>query len=238
MGERACILQRQFLPVVVHEEEPVPTPRNIAMHGAEARHMHRHLLGEAEARHVGYAHPVCIVQHHGHIANGGLDDVRAGGQLAEMVQRDREADGAVPAHAQHADVVEEDDPARRRGLAGRQQQGTHEDVRPAWFVHHCGTQLICMLRKGVCFLLDRAAMEFGPAGQDDPRGFPAGVRIDKVEGGRRHAVATRRSAMASIRICRSSGSWIRLAASCGVNHRRSRARCSGHLLRMVVTSKR
>ena len=71
----------------------------------------------------------------------------AGLDASEMRERSHEADGAVPAHAEIADVVEEN----HAGLAGRirriAEQRADDGVRSARLVDDRGAEAIEVLRK-------------------------------------------------------------------------------------------
>ena len=69
-------------------------------------------------------------------ADGGLDPMVARLDASQISQRDHQADGAVPAHAEVADIVEEDD-ARGASWVGRfAQQRAHRHVGTARLVDH------------------------------------------------------------------------------------------------------
>ena len=117
------------------------------------------------------------MQRGGDDADGRFDAMVTRLDPAQVRQRDDQADGAVPAHAEIADVVEKDDP----GDAGRvfrfEQQRADHHVRTARFIHDGRAKVIERLLKTVAPDGERSAPEVRAAGNDDPRRFTAGVRI-------------------------------------------------------------
>src|SRR6185437_16644603 len=98
----------QFLPVIGDEEEPVAAPGNVADDPAVTRHVEWHALAISVAWHVPDRRAAIRMQGRRHNSHRRFDAVFAGRDAAQMSQGDGEADGAVAAHAEHADVVEED----------------------------------------------------------------------------------------------------------------------------------
>ena len=80
------------------------------------------------ARHVGDGHRAVRVQRRGHDADARLDPVLARPDTSEMCERDNEADGSVSAHAEHADVVEEEDARDARLVRGLDEQRPDQHV--------------------------------------------------------------------------------------------------------------
>src|SRR5207249_2350918 len=77
-------------------------------------------------------------------ADGRVEAVRAGGDAAEVGQRDGDADGAVAAHADGADVVEEDDAGDAGRLGRLAQQGADEHGGAARLVDHGGAEIVVL----------------------------------------------------------------------------------------------
>jgi len=121
------------------------------------------------------------VQCHGDVTDAGFDAVDPRPDAAEVPEGGGQTDGAMPAHAQHTDIVEEDHSARCRGIDGRQQQGPDEDVRPAGFVHHARAEGVVLFGENTGTISDGAATEIGHTGDDNPRRFPACVAVDHVD---------------------------------------------------------
>ena len=100
---------------------------------------------------------------------------------AEVRERDDEADGAVAAHLQHADVVEENDAGDAGLVRGRTEQRADQHVRAARFVHDGGAETVVLRGEHFELLRDAAAAEVGPAADDDARGFAAGVGVNDLD---------------------------------------------------------
>ncbi len=120
---RSTLASAQGLAVILHQEEPVPAPGDVAHVGLESRHRHRHVLGQAIALDVVDRHGIAAFERDRHQSDRRLEPVRAGPDPPQVGQRDRHADRAVAAHAEVADVVEEDH-AGRAGRIDRRQQGS------------------------------------------------------------------------------------------------------------------
>ena len=134
VGQPIDVAELDRLAVVGHQEEPVPAPGDVTGHGAVSRHLDRHALAVAVARHVPHGHPAVGVERRGDGADRRLDAVGARADAAHVGERDDQPDGAVAAHPERADVVEEDD-ARGAGRVVRlAQQRADEHVRPARLV--------------------------------------------------------------------------------------------------------
>src|SRR6185312_5872731 len=93
---------------IAGDEEPVAAPGDIATHRAIARHVDAQVGRVPVASDIVQGNTPVLVQLHPDLAHGGVQVVPAGGDLAQMRQRADDPDGAVPAHAEVADVVEED----------------------------------------------------------------------------------------------------------------------------------
>jgi hypothetical protein len=103
-------------------------------------------------------------------------------QTAEVRERDNNTDRSVSAHAESADVVEEDDPRRARRIVRRNEQRADEDVRPARLIDHRGAVPIeRLLLESRPPLGQRSAAEVRPTLADDARRLALGVRINHTD---------------------------------------------------------
>ena len=138
-GEARELLQaihRDRQAMVVADEEPVAPPGNVAVHHAVAGNVDGDPALRDAARHVANTHAPIRVQARDHGTDRGLDQVIARSKPTERRQRADHADRAMTAHAQRADVVEEDDAERRTRRGRRQHHRTHEPCIAAGFMHH------------------------------------------------------------------------------------------------------
>ena len=104
------------------------------MYAAVAFDIQRHVRRMPVAGHVLKTHLAGLIQTRGDDADRRFDAVLARPDPAHCRERDHQADRAVPAHVQTADVVEEDDAGRAARIARRNQQRADHDIRPAGFV--------------------------------------------------------------------------------------------------------
>ena len=111
----------------------------------------------------------------------GVDAAHARADAAQVGQRHHQPDGAVAAHAEEADVVEEDHAGLARGVVRLAEQRAHDGVVAARLVDDGRADVVEVVAEAVEALLDRAAAEIGAARDDDARGLAAGVGIDYVD---------------------------------------------------------
>ena len=83
-----------------------------------------------------------IGQRHPHRAHRRLDAVLPRRDAAQFGQRAHHADGAVPAHAQVADVVEEDDARRVFRLVGIEEESPDDDVRTSGLENDAASEVV------------------------------------------------------------------------------------------------
>lgn len=159
LGELGDVLKGQVETVIGDEEEPVATPGDVASDVACTDG-----FGFPEGRDIADADAVIGMQVGGDDADGGFDAVFASGDAIDMFEGDDEADHAMAAHAQEADVVEEDDTGDAGWVLRFHQQGSDDDFMAPRFAN------------------DGAAIGFELVGrnaaQDDAGGFAAGVGVD------------------------------------------------------------
>ena len=99
-----------------------------------------------------------------------------------MCQRDGDADRAVPAHAQVAGVIEEQDargavPARRRN-----QEGSDQCIRSPRFEDDRSADVIMIAGQAFDAFLHAAVAEVRAAVDNDPGWFAFGMRVDITHG--------------------------------------------------------
>ena len=109
------------------------------------------------------------------LPNGRVDAVLAGLDAAQMRERDHQADGAVPAHADRADVVEEDDAGGARLVRRLDEQRPHDHVRAARLVDARGTVAVELPGEALAPCGEAAAAEVGHAVDHHASWLAAGV---------------------------------------------------------------
>ena len=97
-------------------------------------------------------------------ADGGLDAMGADGDASEVMQGGDEADHAVAAHAEQADVVEKGDTGGAAGVGGFGEQGSDDDFVTARLANE-GAAIAGQLFRG-------------EAAEHDAGGLTAGVGVD------------------------------------------------------------
>ena len=83
-----------------------------------------------------------VMQHRGHVARRGFESVGARLDLLQVGQRLDDANQAVPAHSQVADIVEENYPGDRLRIDWFLQQCPHEPIAAPWLVNQRRAQPI------------------------------------------------------------------------------------------------
>ena len=92
-----------------HEEKPVSAPSDIPSHLPNAGHAYRDARGAAKAWHIVHLDSAIRSQARLHRPDRGIDLNFTARDVAAVGERGDEPDCAVPAHADVADIVEEDD---------------------------------------------------------------------------------------------------------------------------------
>jgi hypothetical protein len=98
-----------------------------------------------------------------------------------VAERDGDADRAVAAHAQIADVVEKDHAGGAGRIHGRAKQGADQHVGAPRLADDRPPQVVVNRAKPFTPLGQGPRTQVGAALQDDARGFAARVRIDDAE---------------------------------------------------------
>ena len=104
----------------------------------------------------------------------------AGTDSAKMRQRHADTDRAVAAHADRADIVEENHARRAGRIARLAQQCADEHVRSARLADDGRAEFIEPLAKDRAAFEQRTIAKIGGAFDDNTRRLAPGVRIDNV----------------------------------------------------------
>src|SRR5207245_5199203 len=113
----------------VDQKEPIASPSDVS-----SETFHGNILGETVTRHIADRNIAGCMQLRRHNSNWRFDSVQPRSQTAEICERFHDADRAVPAHAEVADVVEEDYGGGRRRISGWKEQRTDEGIGSARLV--------------------------------------------------------------------------------------------------------
>jgi len=176
-GEVVYILQGEGLAVVLDEIEPVSSPGDIACDCAIAGDVDWDGGGGAVAGDVLYRDGAGGVEGGADDADCRFDAVGSGPDSAQMREGDDQSDGAVTAHAEVTDVIEEDDAGDAGGVDGFAEDGSDDDVGAARLVNDGGAEGIVEALEAVHAVGEWALAEVRASGQDEAGGLSAGVGV-------------------------------------------------------------
>ena len=161
------------------EEEHVAAVGDVARDAAERRDVDLHVALDAPAGDVVERHEAVVGEHDRHDADRRLDEVLAGTDATEPVQRLDQPDHPVPAHPEHEGAVEEDHAGHAALVDGRGQQGAdHRLVAPRLVDDRRRQTAVPPGRRRRCAPASVAPVQCGEAVEHDTGGFSAGVRVD------------------------------------------------------------
>ncbi len=163
---------------VLRQEEPIAAPGDVARDDAETLDLDANALQMPEALDVVDGRIISVDQFDADDPDRRLEAMAAGADAAEMRQRHRGADRPMAAHAEKADVVEEDQPGGASRILRLAQQRADQRVEAARLVDDESPDMIEFLGEALAPLGERAAAERRPAFDDEPRRFALGVGID------------------------------------------------------------
>src|SRR5436309_3027540 len=102
----------------------------------------------------------------------------SGPETSHMRERRHHADGAMTAHAEIADVIEEDHSRSARCIGRLAEERADEHVRAARFIHHSAAKAIIPLAKNFEAPGERTAAQIRAAFDHDSRRLSFGMRIN------------------------------------------------------------
>src|SRR5215469_2684307 len=164
--------------MLFHKKKPVAAPGHVASHLAESRDLDRDFPSLAIARNVTHGYFPAWVESCSDDSNRRFYAMFPGSNAAQVRQRNHQADGAMAAHAEIADVVKEDDARGTRAVHGIAQQRAHDHVRTSRLVDHRRAKAVILRAKALAPFGDRAIPQVRTAGNYQPGGFAARVRVD------------------------------------------------------------
>ncbi len=139
-----------------YKEEPVASPGDVAREEAVARNVYLNGCSVAEAWDVVHRDASVIMQVGGDVSDWRLQLVHAWSDPAQVGEGSHYADGSVAAHAEIADVVEEDDGCGCVRCDGFEQQRADYDLGAAGFADYAGAEAVEVRSEAVEPLLQRA----------------------------------------------------------------------------------
>ena len=163
---------------VLRQEEPVAAPGDVAGDDAETLDLDANVLEMPVAIDVVDDRVISVDQFDADHADRRLEAMAPRSDATEMRQRRRGADRPVAAHAEKADVVEEDQTGGASRILRLAQQRADQRVEAARLVDDESPDMIEFLGEALTPLGERAAAERRPAVDDEPRRLALGVGID------------------------------------------------------------
>src|SRR5580692_7967234 len=155
---------------MAHQEKPVSAPGHIAadfaVFGAVSGYVDRNVCRAAITCDIVDGDLAAFVQNCTHGSHGSFYLVFARGDAFHVCQGRHQADGAVTAHAQVADIVKEDDTGGAGWIEGIGEQSAHHDVGTARLVNHSGAKTVVLGAKTLQTVDKRTRPKIGPATHD------------------------------------------------------------------------
>ncbi len=105
----------------------------------------------------------------------------AGFDPSEVGEGDGQSDGSMPAHSEHAHVVEENNARRAVRFMGFDKQAPDQFLRTPRFQNHGLAELIEVFLKKLQPFAQSPRSQVGTARNDDTGRFPSGVGIDEAD---------------------------------------------------------
>src|SRR5207248_6666440 len=137
----------------------------------------RHVVSVPEAMNVANSTCARIVQFGSYRANRSFDADRAGANTVKMSERCDKAYGAMTAHPEISDVVEEDNPGVTRRIRRCAQQRSNNCVRAARLVYNRRPDIVKPFTKPNQLFCDAAVSQVGASAEHQPGWLTAGMRV-------------------------------------------------------------
>src|SRR5688500_8403486 len=166
--------------ILLYEKKPVAAPGDIAFHNL-AVDINVDCLVRTPTRHVLHRDFAVRFQRRRDRSHRRLDEMLARLDAPHVRERDHQADGAVAAHADGANVVEENDAGARRRIDRLDQQRADDDVGAARLVHRRGAVAVELALQALAPGGQRPAAEVGTTLDDDASRLAARVRVDNLQ---------------------------------------------------------
>src|SRR5579863_3218650 len=167
--------------MIADQKEPISAPCDVAVNRAVAGNFDRDFRLFAVARNVYDGHFPGLVQSCRDEAHGRLDAMVADFNFPKIGKRNNEADGAMNAHPEVADVVKEDDARRIGGVDRLAEHRADDNVGATGFIHRGTAEMIVLAAKDLQALGHRTGIEVRTTAYDDASRFTAGVRINHMD---------------------------------------------------------
>ena len=165
---------------VFDQEEPIPSPGNIAGHGPKIRHEHGDACRVPIAGYIFNRHASIWVQCGADNSDRRLNAVFPRADSTQMGQSRHHADCAMSAHSQVTYIVEEENASGAAGVHRIAEQRTHQHIRTPWLVDHRGPEIVVFRGKPPQPIGHRIVAQRWPSTDDYARRLPGCVRIDNL----------------------------------------------------------
>jgi cell division septum initiation protein DivIVA len=140
--ELGAIRQLQIEGMVADQKEPVATPGDVAAESADPGNIYWNRRTITVAQHIPHSDGAIRSELYLDLSDRRFDAVPALTYPAEVSQRANDADGAVAAHTEVADVIEEDHARGARWVHRLAQQSADNNLRSARLCSYSQTKTI------------------------------------------------------------------------------------------------
>src|SRR5919199_1637489 len=130
------LFEAQILPMIVDQEEPVAAPGHVSGDLPIPLDLDGDLLCMTKAGHIIDSHAPIFEEARRHRTHRRFNAMLAHADPAKIGERGHEADGAMAAHSQVGNVVEENDARGAGRIARFAEWCPNQDIRPARLVNH------------------------------------------------------------------------------------------------------
>lgn len=96
-------------------------------------------MGRPVARDIVEGDPTVRMENRGHKTDRSLETMDTGSDPTEVMKTRNHTNGAVAAHSQISDVVEEEDPTQSFRKCGRDEQSPYENIGPPRLIDDGGS---------------------------------------------------------------------------------------------------
>ena len=167
--------------VILAQKEPVASPGHVSRQAAVTVQIQGYSLCPSIAGYVFNHHFTRLLQAGGDGSRGGFQAMPAGLDATQVAQGGDNSDGAVTAHPQVADVIEEDHSGGAVRLAGLTEKGSDQRIGAAWLVHDRRAKGIETLAKAKQSFGQGTGAEIGSSRHHHPCRFTGGMGVNDAD---------------------------------------------------------
>ena len=178
LRQLGSVFTRQHFCVLFHQVKPVAAPGDISVNLPVARHVDGDRNAGAKTGNVFDRDFAGWMQRGGDDSDGGFNAMDARADSAEMREGDDEPDGSMAAHADIADVVEEDHTGGAGGIDGIAEERADDYVRTARLIDDRCAEIIMQTLEAISAIGERPTAEIGSTIDDEAGRLSGGVRVE------------------------------------------------------------